>query len=311
MHCLPITSMYYMSLLATSKLGQAFDEDEGQMHKDCTYDECSADHMDLTKYRTRHIEGCPGCESLGQSMQDVKDAWKKNSIPLMALTRNGQTFSLTTIQYKELDVFSGKFWYPYIAISHVWSQGLGNPTENKLPLCQLFRLHDMLGAGWNPLQPFGKTPEHYMVGLPVHEDKKKIRLLWMDTLCVPVGSPVRRKAIQMMKKVYQEAQAVLVIDTVLSGQPGIKGISCYLRSPESLCLRCLLISSSGTCLIIFSKNIRAPGEAGVTGVCKASYCELYSPLMSLALGSASARGFGMSARTVSGLNRNKPLPIYS
>ena len=34
--------------------------------------------------------------------------------------------------------------HSYIAISHVWSDGLGNPNENSLPLCQPEFLYDLL-----------------------------------------------------------------------------------------------------------------------------------------------------------------------
>lgn len=67
----------------------------------------------------------------------------------------------------------------YVAISHVWSGGLGNPSKNGLPECHFFR---------------------------------------MDTFCIPVGdtfSGARDKAINLMAEIYGGARAVLVLDPEL------------------------------------------------------------------------------------------------
>lgn len=52
---------------------------------------------------------------------------------------------------------------PYVAISHVWSHGLGNAKENSLPWCQVLKLFDVVRRYVNP--SFG---------------------LWVDTLTVPI-----------------------------------------------------------------------------------------------------------------------------
>ena len=78
---------------------------------------------------------------------------------------------------------------PFIAISHVWSHGLGNPTMNELPLCQvrfLCELGKRLGG----------------------EDA----VLWIDTLSVPIDPEAKRVAIFKLRRVYSEASKVLVID---------------------------------------------------------------------------------------------------
>ena len=84
---------------------------------------------------------------------------------------------------------------PYIAISHVWSQGLGNRHNNTIWLCQLERLQQYA----NRLVP----PAHRPVPM------------WIDTLCVPLEADARMEAIKTMDAVYQSALAVLVVDQTL------------------------------------------------------------------------------------------------
>ena len=87
----------------------------------------------------------------------------------------------------------------YIAISHVWADGLGNTRRNSLPLCQLITLRARLF----------RLVEIYWSSsiLP------RIMAFWIDTLCVPLTSKVtRKKAITKMQDVYRQSMAALVLD---------------------------------------------------------------------------------------------------
>jgi hypothetical protein len=84
---------------------------------------------------------------------------------------------------------------PYIAISHVWAQGLGNRDINALPLCQLRRIQGFVNL---------MVPEHQWP-MP----------FWIDTICVPLDPATRSMAIKEMRTVYRDALAVLVIDRTL------------------------------------------------------------------------------------------------
>jgi hypothetical protein len=91
----------------------------------------------------------------------------------------------------------------YVAISHVWADGLGNVTENSLPQCQLEHLCNLIQALY---------PESQSI------------YMWIDTLCVPVrrhaatcsrtiGTLTCRKvAIGRLKQTYEDADKVLVLD---------------------------------------------------------------------------------------------------
>ena len=89
---------------------------------------------------------------------------------------------------------------PYVAISHVWADGLGNLSENAMPACQLAFLQRAVNEA-NGTQSSLVTP------------------FWIDTLCVPVNDDIaRRVAINRMASVYHDAEAVLVVDSSLLAQ---------------------------------------------------------------------------------------------
>lgn len=126
----------------------------------------------------------------------------------------------------------------FVAISHVWADGLGNPSANALPRCQLSRIRERL----QPRTSFGNRENHSTGSL----------WIWMDTLCIPVEAKyqtTRQKAIDQMALVYASAESVLVLDRSIARlsyphmgpvercDPPAIGLKTsyahYLRSPES------------------------------------------------------------------------------
>ncbi|MCJ1306683.1 hypothetical protein MMC25_000326 [Agyrium rufum] len=88
----------------------------------------------------------------------------------------------------------------YIAISHVWRDGLGNPAQNALHVCQL-----------RTLQTFANQ-------LLETEEESVQAVWWRDTLCIPVGDEYeeqRRSSIRNMRKIYESATKVLALDSGL------------------------------------------------------------------------------------------------
>jgi hypothetical protein len=74
----------------------------------------------------------------------------------------------------------------------------------------------------------------------------------------------------------------------------------------------LLASSLGIDLILLISDVRASPDTGVVGVGSASYLGRDSNLSSSAFEIlSSVGGFRTCARTLSGLNGNKPLPLYA
>lgn len=78
---------------------------------------------------------------------------------------------------------------PYIAISHVWIDGLGNPNANSLPVCQLARLRHLVEE---VLSNFNRGPSH-IDNIHRNPEKPPRPLFWLNTLLCPVGPPGRKK----------------------------------------------------------------------------------------------------------------------
>ncbi|KIW92901.1 uncharacterized protein Z519_06750 [Cladophialophora bantiana CBS 173.52] len=161
-------SCYCVSLLGPVK--------SPQDHVACSPELCSALKVDHQTYQTRHIE--PGFIRLG-----------------------GPDGKLEVAASDCLE-------YNFVAISHVWSDGLGNLHHNSLPSCQLRKIqHQVNVLMWN----YSSKPED-----------KANAFFWIDTICVPVGSSFRAErnfAISQMVHVYREVSMTLILDAELNDVP--------------------------------------------------------------------------------------------
>lgn len=85
----------------------------------------------------------------------------------------------------------------YVAISHVWADGLGNMETNELPACVLERIQKYVNA--LAISPSASpTP------------------IWMDTICLPrYPVALRRKAVLQLSEIFSRASGVLVLDSSL------------------------------------------------------------------------------------------------
>ena len=177
----------------------------GAYHRDCTVEGCKHLQIDLMTYQTRHTTAGCKCESIGPVLEDVVRCLEGDSFPVLRIRgQSSVDVSVETLEYGE-DT-------PYVAFSHVWADGLGNPTAITLPCCQLLRLRGLV----NDLQvhqPFGKN-----------ETEDRELFVWCDSLCCPVEdapnptdeqSRQKRLAIAQMREVYTKATYVLVLDRSL------------------------------------------------------------------------------------------------
>ncbi|PBL01362.1 hypothetical protein ARMGADRAFT_1007365 [Armillaria gallica] len=152
-------------------------------HRGCTPDICGFYNVDGGTYKNRHSATCDGnCRYLIPSNDRVMDFLEEDEIPVILVNESGITVHRAS---------SG----PYIAISHVWADGLGSTTEKGLPACQVARIASLTSR----LIPGGA--------------------FWMDALCVPELRKLRKKAIRMMARTYRQAHTVLVIDAGISACP--------------------------------------------------------------------------------------------
>ncbi|KAK0471360.1 hypothetical protein IW261DRAFT_1612086 [Armillaria novae-zelandiae] len=174
--------------------------DDVEGHHRCTMSACVINMIDTSSYSNRHaVEGCT-CAYSKPSLERVCGSLENRENPVVH-----------QLQPNDGLISSDGSKTRYIAISHVWADGLGNTTEIGLPACQINRLAGIARR----LIPSGA--------------------FWMDALCVPEKRDLRKRAIGLMAETYRNADAVLVIDS------GIR--SCSRSAP--LEERLLQIISSG------------------------------------------------------------------
>lgn len=159
-------------------------------HSKCSISKCMAFTIDTEQYKTKHDVDCPGCQDIGIDAEELNSILRQGHTPRaylqLAVTDHTAPIKLTVKD-------SG----PYVAISHVWSDGLGNPNTNSLPICQLLRLHRMAAK--------------LDVGFA-----DRCTAIWIDSLLVPVNKGhEKRLALSRLCDYYQAATKVLVLDSDL------------------------------------------------------------------------------------------------
>ncbi|GAW14587.1 hypothetical protein ANO14919_039900 [Xylariales sp. No.14919] len=161
----------------------------------CTAFECIHRKLQEDKYKTRHADGCDGCEEVVGCLDTLQDIIRRGKVPLiLSIDENHDEPEIIFVESEPRQPD-----HSYVSISHVWSDGLGNLERNGLPLCQLRRISRLIRS------------------LP--GEQAEIVLFWCDTLCIPpdaAGIPdVQNLAIGQMRNIYADATAVLVLDSWL------------------------------------------------------------------------------------------------
>ncbi|KAA8647223.1 hypothetical protein EYZ11_008656 [Aspergillus tanneri] len=170
-------------------------------HGQCSGKGCVVNNIsDPGNYEPRHVVGRCVCEKLAAG-DKVINLLLKGKVPV--IERNPATQN----RLCAVDAASTN----YVAISHVWADGLGSTAEVGIPSCQIDRLMSMT----QKIVPSGT--------------------FWLDSLCVPERKDMRKKAIGLMAQTYRNAAAVLVLDLAIQ--------STSLSMPRELKL--LRILSSG------------------------------------------------------------------
>jgi hypothetical protein len=170
-------------------------------HSSCSTSASIANSVDPATYTAGHREG--SCTTRGYAAADLQN--------VMAILSAGEisvmNFDLSRNPAVTVATASN---IPYVAISQVWADGIGNTTEPGLPKCQLQRISSMTGK----LMSEGT--------------------FWLDSLCVPELCTMRKKANGLMGETCRKAAKVLVIDS------GIR--SCSKNVPLEQKLRRVLTS---------------------------------------------------------------------
>lgn len=160
---------------------------------------CVVNQLNLNTYQASHYRDCynGNCQMIEPPIQEVCRVLQSGGIPVVKVsTADSSLDSILEVHAFKLDSKHQEF--KYVAISHVWSDGMGNPGQNSLRACQVRRIQQAV----NLLYP--------------STDSSMGVAFWMDTLCVPLEPEIRNLAITRMAKTYLHADKVLVLDRWLS-----------------------------------------------------------------------------------------------
>ncbi|KAH9893986.1 hypothetical protein C8Q73DRAFT_497844 [Cubamyces lactineus] len=147
-------------------------------HAGCREDACVLHTItDTDAYRIRHAQPSCECGNIKPPLDDVLRLLDDGVVPVIVY--DGSDIRIIPAQDS-----------PYVAISHVWSEGMGSTTDVGLPACLVEHISSLARS---------LLPEHGGA-------------FWMDSLCVPSAREQRKKAIRLMADTYRNAAKVLVID---------------------------------------------------------------------------------------------------
>ncbi|KAL8672066.1 MAG: hypothetical protein Q9168_003461 [Polycauliona sp. 1 TL-2023] len=198
---LTISTLYLLSWVKRNNAEQS------ALHDYCNEAECQANSMRAKQRASTHLDAGCTCGELSVDISKVVGILSKGSLPLlrMKVERDTGVFDMAVVEALPN--------IEYIAISHVWADGLGNPVANALPLCQLRRLHGLVAS---------------LCGSTDSDDT----FIWLDTLCCPVKPPEAKKlALGQMFRPYTDAFRVLVLDSSL------RDVESSQLHPTEICLR--------------------------------------------------------------------------
>ncbi|KAK8112880.1 hypothetical protein PG984_013406 [Apiospora sp. TS-2023a] len=182
-------------------------------HSTCSSEACVASQIDVSTYITKHTEPACECTGSGPPVEELVEIIESGRIPLLLLKSTKEGVSIRVRAYKP--------GCRYVAFSHVWSDGLGNPRLNQFPMCQFMRIRsllDELDALTSTLSLVNKGHASRLWGRQLGVTMP----FWIDTLCIPVGphyEAQRSRAISLMKDTYANAYQVLILDAELEATP--------------------------------------------------------------------------------------------
>lgn len=189
----------------------------GLSHRHCSDDECVASNADIFSYVPKHARrGCL-CQPKAAPMDQIRAVIEDGGIPLIRL-RGSQKKGV------RMEVVRMTAQTRFVAVSHVWSDGIGNAHTNALPECQLRRLHAHMGE-LKPLKQARDRDGDLDFNLLNSLDTgfqaataRRPKYLWIDALCMPPNGStafLRLRAINKLPAVYEAADRILVLDSTL------------------------------------------------------------------------------------------------
>lgn len=182
-------------------------------HSACTFDYCEFSSRNFTAVQQYHEPGFLEEDDT----ESVKNKHKDNSVcsPLSELFREDVLFKAANAGMPTAWKFDGRTLVerpqPFMAISHVWSDGTGS-------------------GPWGP----GHVNECLYVYFKRIAERFQCKGIWWDTLCIPQDKVARNKALSVMHLNYEYARVTLVHDRFLRKIP--------FTEPGTACLAIILSS---------------------------------------------------------------------
>ncbi|OAA60851.1 HET domain protein [Cordyceps fumosorosea ARSEF 2679] len=168
-------------------------------HVRCANYACRAFQIDIEQYKPRHaMEGCQ-CDDVHVDEAELVRALRgTTSYPVLKIDigPDGAGPANVTLETYRPGV-------NYVALSHVWADGLGNPRINALPHCQVMRIAKAVAELNRTMNESKDDPEtEYRV--------------WVDTICCPVELEGKAIALERIADVYKNSTHVLILDSSLT-----------------------------------------------------------------------------------------------
>jgi hypothetical protein len=183
-------------------------------HKDCKPYGCTL----VLPTEPKHMR--PDCNCSGMISfpeEDLISIYEKGCLPCFSIGKledGSLGVALSQISLDEESQRDPSNYY--IALSHVWSEGMGNPQANALTLCQLGYAQYMSMLAYQVVEEkLERDPSLTGTVITVqHEPKTRKVKLWIDTMCCPATSERGKNlCLAMMREIYSNAYAVLVKST--------------------------------------------------------------------------------------------------
>jgi hypothetical protein len=181
----------------TSILGEYYASRVGQLpqirdHSLCDEEVCFAAQINTKTYETQHINTACDCKFIGPETSYLAKVLMTNDSPLVTMDAGREDAEVELLLERDSTT-------AYVAISYVRADGLGNPSANKLPLCQVRRIQYQVNALYGT---DGSAPKPFRI----------------DAMCILIGEEFREqrnKAITRMVNIYRSAGKVLIINKEL------------------------------------------------------------------------------------------------
>ncbi|KAJ6441650.1 LOW QUALITY PROTEIN: HET domain-containingprotein [Purpureocillium lavendulum] len=195
-------------------LEQQQQQDGGHVHAHggCTVHACRAFQMDVETYQPSHArDGC-ACAHVEVPEADIIRVLREtDSFPVLRVASGEDDRARLAVEAWTPDM-------PYVAFSHVWADGLGNPHRTSLPGCQVERICQLVAALQQVVRSSSSSAAASASSSSPPTATPPYRI-WIDTFCCPVEPAAKPLALGRIAAVYRQATHVLVLDKALAAFP--------------------------------------------------------------------------------------------